>query len=1551
MRTFELFWVHCAMVIEDFYKKPPANWQKGEVNKFLDHFSDIVREHCRKSEKLAKLLQVPTLKGSWQYEKLGIPSYDAFRRIFITKENDSNPNYRDQFAIYLGYDSCGDCMNKLGLFKYGELPAIPEYIGKYPLKSPYIGLKTFATENCRLFHGRNSEICDLLFYLNEWIDPYSESRFFQDLVLLYGKTGVGKSSFLQAGLIPRILDKWDVHYAKRDRSIGLEEMFKAAIDSKETVILLDNMEEILVLDQESRHQTLVAFISCLQEFYGRQADHETKVIFACASPYIPRFQSIFEELGLVDGLITVQLEDLQNEEHYLLKLASQLRHKDSRLLIVSSLGEKDNLWNHLLSRIGGEWRLRYAVPAKPEQLSHAFLIASGARKQLIILDQLEEAFTQPNDQRKDEDKLGGKNREIEALSVAISDHLAKKNDYKIILSFRADYLAQIEYTIDNRLLNQYKKWYLPPLTAGGVESAILKPLAGDYFQLVIYDQFAQDLIATLQNDEESNIAPALQVILWKLWFAAMENGRVIDETLFKKSISKEGAIIESFLKEQVLQVEERIYPPLGKQKSQNKQFPLSQAVENGLVIDLLFTFVSRYGTSLSYSREELKSFYDHITDIDILVDEMLNAQLILERLETRAQSRWEPIRVTGDLRLSHDILAPMIRIEFERSNRVGQQARKLLESKILLPEAILFSHEELQLIDKGSAGMRKMTGQESGLVRDSQLKMVEEQKKSQQRNIVIVSLLLLSSLFIFWLIRQWTDEEGRGKAQEISIRAGQKVEERSFTDALALLDSIYPLTEPPSSHARLLLSNLYDYTIDGKLPICELSQNAHIGDIFSAVFSKDGKHLLTASADGTAKLWIKDDLSAPILTLVHGKPVFSAIWLKDEQKILTCSADMTARIWDREGNQLHTLQHDAPVKFGQLSQDQQSILTYGDGTEVKVWDTGGELIADLIHDETIAGASFMPDGRIASAAYDDRLKIWSQKGSLLRDIICPGQVSLHHMQVAPEGKKILGSTLINRAFLFDLEGNIQDTIALGSDYLVTTAAFSPDGKTFVLGSDRGAMRLYDLAGKQLATFTGHTSRINSINFSSDGKLILSGSSDGTARLWTREGRLVGKLERHRMLINTATFSPDDMKMLTSSRDGSIRLWELKTLPYSIPNQESEKKCWGFAYSNDGKYLAALSSSAGFLIWDLQANRIFFQKQLADIYPTNVTFSPNDSLIATVWSDRVIRVWQISGDEIWNFAPHNSLIYSIYFSIDSKRLLTSSVDQTAQLWNVDQQKRLTTFQPHETSVFNAVFLHGEKHLITQTATGETFLWKVDGTLVAPLHNDTTETTLKASSPDGKYIAVLPRRRQARELKENTVIFSTLIAPIHIWDSTGRLVSQLPQGNSSAAAVAFSPLEDRIVTGNGQGELIIWELPGEERYRVKDHTDAITTVAYSPDGRFILSASLDRTLKIRNSKGKPLIEMDQHQDRVHLATFSPDGQYILSASMDNNVKLWDLHGQLLADWKAANTYPRHIEFAPDSKSYIIYYNDRTMKIHYVPEVMINWLDTIKMVPSWD
>jgi WD40 repeat protein len=78
--------------------------------------------------------------------------------------------------------------------------------------------------------------------------------------------------------------------------------------------------------------------------------------------------------------------------------------------------------------------------------------------------------------------------------------------------------------------------------------------------------------------------------------------------------------------------------------------------------------------------------------------------------------------------------------------------------------------------------------------------------------------------------------------------------------------------------------------------------SGHEGRVTSASFSVDGKRVVTASDDNTARVWDLSD-TKPVSTVLSGHQgwVYSASFSADGMRVVTASSDKTARVWDLSG--------------------------------------------------------------------------------------------------------------------------------------------------------------------------------------------------------------------------------------------------------------------------------------------------------------------------------------------------------------------------------------------------------------------------------------------------------------------------------------------------------------------------------------------------------------------------------------------------------------------------------------------------------------------------
>jgi WD40 repeat protein/serine/threonine protein kinase len=158
----------------------------------------------------------------------------------------------------------------------------------------------------------------------------------------------------------------------------------------------------------------------------------------------------------------------------------------------------------------------------------------------------------------------------------------------------------------------------------------------------------------------------------------------------------------------------------------------------------------------------------------------------------------------------------------------------------------------------------------------------------------------------------------------------------------------------------------------------------HPGPVISVSYSPDGKRLVTASWDKTAKVW-DATTGAELFTLRgHNHVVQYAVFSQDGRRLATASWDKTAKVWDAmTGKEIFTLRgHGERVGDLAFSPDGKYLASASYDHTVKIWDmkSGKELLTLAAHSGYVSGVAFSPDGEQLATAGGYRgkgeIKIW-----------------------------------------------------------------------------------------------------------------------------------------------------------------------------------------------------------------------------------------------------------------------------------------------------------------------------------------------------------------------------------------------------------------------------------------------------------------------------------------------------------------------------------------------------------------------------------------------
>ncbi len=356
----------------------------------------------------------------------------------------------------------------------------------------------------------------------------------------------------------------------------------------------------------------------------------------------------------------------------------------------------------------------------------------------------------------------------------------------------------------------------------------------------------------------------------------------------------------------------------------------------------------------------------------------------------------------------------------------------------------------------------------------------------------------------------------------------------------------------------------------------------HEGRVFNLVYSADGQILVSTGEDGTVKFWSPDGILTGILHQ-HGTPGYGVCFSPDNQLLALTSADHTVRLCNILGQTIAQFQgHNSSVYGLSFSPDgrllasagedrtirlwgldglglyvdqghrhrvldaslyDSNLATAGEDGTVKLWQLNGELVRTFHgHESLVRSVSISPDGTlIASASNDQTVRLWRIDGSLLQ-VFDEHYNGVRHVSFSPDGQLLISAGNDRILRLWRLDGSLVTSL-YGHSARIMSVSMSPDGTKIAAASGR-TIYLWRPAGDAIATLQGHDARVLDVQFSPDGHQFASASADGTVKLWSQHGALLKTFRGHEARVRGVRFTPDGMHLVSYSADRTVRLWRL-----------------------------------------------------------------------------------------------------------------------------------------------------------------------------------------------------------------------------------------------------------------------------------------------------------------------------------------------------------------------------------------------------------------------
>ncbi len=1144
------------------------------------------------------------------------------------------------------------------------LGAIPLPFGRYPLpEMPFRLLDRYKQEDAPVYFGRGHYIREIY---NQLTNPLGSP-----VIRLCGQSGVGKSSLLEAGVLPRLEDKCVVRYLRRDPDLGLSGTLTAALQTedgvtadnlpglwkaiearhqKPLVIILDQLEEVFTRRGRQESGEMEAFAQALHRIFHQPAERPAgKILLSFRKEFaeevekalktcqVPRAAAIFlekmtraEVIEVVNGLASTA----SLREQYGLQIEQGLPEIIATDLLTDSDTAVAPILQIILTKL---WQ-----GLSPNEESRIFTVhhylalkENGVYLGDFFRQQMEQLrlWEQPLNNRAESSGLA-----LDMLSEHVTElgysNSRSLEDLRRLYAHRAEVL--------DGLLAKFKELYL--LTDTGKDSNAL----------------AHDTLApVIQQEARMSLRPgqkARRILAGKtaVYQRNPEQTFLDEEDLAIVDQGTDGMRILMPLERELV---DKSRDRCRRQRLYRRIMMACIGILLAAVIWLGWAFSKKYRIEYRVAQARLEAGTDPVIAL-----QTLRHALDIDSQNPAALAALADIYSDNEF---YEHIFPHPKPVRGVATSSGAQGNFIVS----WTDRMIFRwHTDGRLLD---------TLPVEGLIAAA---------LSPDGKLLIASTWAGDLLCL--------ETAGLRQVQKATLRPGYGITHLVFSpdgrilyaggnDQLAILDpgnlhqpavwfrldtTLSALRYHPYHHTFLL--GFADGHIEERTPAGAMIQTfrGHSDQVLALAVSPRDSSLASGGRDAVIALWNPaGELKLKIKA--HDLRVNALAWTPDGQRLLSASTDHLIKCWSPEGNWVTTYKgHTGFVNALALTADGRAFVSAGEDNAVRLWKTESKVIRHFGgHPDGVSEAVFAAGESVVLTGSDAGQ---NDAGEKLND---PGY-----------GLRLLLDAMFKleprSAFVWDAASGGKALELKGHAGGINAVAANRAGTRYATASDDKSVVLWDRQGQALTTLSGgHHRKVLDVVFSPDDRYILSAGYDSAVVLWDAAGRILQTIP-HPAVVATVAWAPDGRVFATGAYDGRIRVFDAEGHPQQVIGRAGDFRIQALDFSPDGRQLLVGQTDNLVRLYDLKG-KMTFETQVLTENKTggatihSVAFSPDGRSFCVGAEGGLAQVFRLSGGqslpvERLQHYPARA-VTSVRFSADGKQVLTGSADGWARLWRLSE----------------------------------------------------------------------------------------------------------------------------------------------------------------------------------------------------------------------------------------------------------------------------------------